>query len=80
MRQRLVIGLGLILCACAPGDDTAAVDAASVVDATAEVHADDTPVATPLTEVEPAGAVLEPVRRLPRQQLPPGARSGFRPR
>ena len=58
MRQRLVIVLGLILSACAEDNNTAAVDADDFVQATAAEHADDSPVATAITDVEPRVDVI----------------------
>ena len=56
MRQRLVIVLGLILGACAEDNTTAGVD--DFVEATASEHADDSPAATAITDVEPAVDVI----------------------
>jgi carboxymethylenebutenolidase len=58
MRQRLIIVLGLILGACAESDNPAAVDTAGFVEATAAEHSGDQPVATAITDIEPAVEVI----------------------
>jgi carboxymethylenebutenolidase len=58
MRQRLVIGLGLILCACAEDNNPAADDIDDFVESTAAEHVDDSPVATAITDIEPAVEVI----------------------
>jgi carboxymethylenebutenolidase len=59
MRKQLVVILGLILAACAQNEDPAAVDSDAFVADTAAEHSGDEPVATLITDIEPAVEVID---------------------
>jgi len=54
MRPQLFVLASLALCGCTPDEQAPAVGSSGAVAATADVRADDTPVATPITEIPPA--------------------------
>lgn len=58
MKKRWVLAFGLILGACAQDDSATVAESDDFVAATAEEHAGDTPVATSITDVEPAVEVI----------------------